>query len=114
MWHIFPHGGHMEIESLRLDFQTLIITKPQNNSRAYQRRKKKKKKKKKPEEPRQRARLGLRVAWVASGFSKKKKKEHACNKKELPKKRKEKKRKTKQHCNTRSTASKQFARSKYQ
>ena len=36
----------MEIESLRLDFQTLIITKPQNNSRAYQRRKKKKKKKK--------------------------------------------------------------------
>ena len=72
----------MEIESLRLDFQTLIITKPQNNSRAYQRRKKKKKKK--PEEPRQRARLGLRVAWVArprsrsawvaSGFSKKKKK----------------------------------------
>ena len=73
----------MEIESLRLDFQTLIITKPQNNSRAYQRRKKKKKKKK-PEEPRQRARLGLRVAWVArprscsawvaSGFSKKKKK----------------------------------------
>ena len=45
MWHIFPHGGHMEIESLRLDFQTLIITKPQNNSRAYQRRKKKKKKK---------------------------------------------------------------------
>ena len=63
----------MEIESLRHDFQTLIITKPQNNSRAYQRRKKKKKKKK-PEEPRQRARLGLRVAWVASGFSKKKKK----------------------------------------
>ena len=36
----------MEIESLRLDFQTLIITKPQNNSRAYQRGKKKKKKKK--------------------------------------------------------------------
>ena len=34
----------MEIESLRLDFLTLIITKPQNNSRAYQRRKKKKKK----------------------------------------------------------------------
>ena len=33
----------MEIESLRLDFLTLIITKPQNNSRAYQRRKKKKK-----------------------------------------------------------------------
>ena len=30
----------MEIESLRLDFQTHIITKPQNNSRAYQRRKK--------------------------------------------------------------------------
>ena len=56
----------MEIESLRLDFQTLIITKPQNNSRAYQRRKKKKKKKKNPEEPRQRARLGLRVAWVAT------------------------------------------------
>ena len=52
----------MEIEFLRLDFQTLIITKPQNNSIAYQRRKKKKKK---PEEPRQRARLGLRVAWVA-------------------------------------------------
>ena len=43
MWHIFPRGGHMEIESLRLDFLTLIITKPQNNSRAYQRRKKKKK-----------------------------------------------------------------------
>ena len=74
----------MEIESLRLDFQTLIITKPQNNSRAYQRRKKKKKKKKKPEEPRQRARLGLRIAWVArprsrsawvaSGLSKKKNK----------------------------------------
>ena len=38
----------MEIESLRLDFLTLIITKAQNNIRAYQRRKKKKK----PEEPR--------------------------------------------------------------
>ena len=34
----------MEIESLRHDFQTLIIKKPQNNSRAYQRRKEKKKK----------------------------------------------------------------------
>ena len=48
----------MEIESLRLDFLTLIIriniTKAQNISehiRAYQRRKRKKKKKK-PEEPR--------------------------------------------------------------
>ena len=48
----------MEIKSLRLDFQTLIITKPQNNSRAYHRRKKKKKKKKKLEEPRQRIREG--------------------------------------------------------
>ena len=63
MWHIFPRGDHMEIESLRLDFLTLIIriniTKAQNISehiRAYQRRKKKKKK---PEEPRQRG-----YAWV--------------------------------------------------
>ena len=42
----------MEIESLRLDFLTLIITKAQNNIRAYQRRKEEKKKKKKPKEPR--------------------------------------------------------------
>ena len=36
----------MEIESLRLDFLTLIITKAPNNIRAYQRRKEEKKKKK--------------------------------------------------------------------
>ena len=58
----------MEIESLRLDFLTLIITKPQNNSRAYQRRKKKKKKQKNPGSalPRSRGRAlpGLRVAWA--------------------------------------------------
>ena len=47
MWHIFPRGDHMKIESLRLDFLTLIITKAQNNIRAYQRRKEEKKKKKK-------------------------------------------------------------------
>ena len=114
MWHIFPHGGHMEIESLRLDFQTLIITKPQNNSRAYQRRKKKKKKKKNQKNLGSVRDLGCALPGSRQGSQKKKKKEHACNKKELPKKRKEKKRKTKQHCNTRSTASKQFARSKYQ
>ena len=123
MWHIFTHRDHMEIESLRLDFQTLIITKPQNNSRAYQRRKKKKKKKNQKNlgsvrdlgcalpgsrDP------GRALPGLRQGSQKKKIKEHACNKKELPKKRKEKKRKTKQHCNNRSTASKQFARSKYQ
>ena len=71
MWHIFPHEGHMEIESLRLDFLTLIIIKPQNNSRAYQRRKKKKKKQKNPGSalPRSRGRAlpGPPVAQVAHG-----------------------------------------------
>ena len=32
MWHIFPRGEHMEIESLRLDFQPIDIKeKPTQN-----------------------------------------------------------------------------------
>ena len=54
MWHIFPRGDHMKIESLSLDFLTLIIhiniTKAQNISEHI--REGRKKKKKKPEEPR--------------------------------------------------------------
>ena len=51
--------------------------------------------------------IGTKLNFVPLIISNKK--EHACNKKELPKKKKLK-RKTKQHRNARSTASKQFAR----
>ena len=51
MWHIFPRGDHMEIESLRLDFQTPIIhiniTEAQNISEQNISEKEEKKNKKK-------------------------------------------------------------------
>ena len=82
----------MEIESLRLDFQTLIITKPQNNSRAYQRGKKKKKKKNHKNLGRERD-LGCALPGSRQGSQKKKKKNTLAIRKNSLKK--EKKRKEK-------------------
>ena len=33
MWHIFPHGDHMEIESLRLNLQPLYREQPSTHIR---------------------------------------------------------------------------------
>ena len=50
MWHIFPRGEHMEIESLRLDFQPYKYQrKTQNISEKNPEKEEKKKKKKKRE-----------------------------------------------------------------
>ena len=53
MWHIFPRGEHMEIESLRLDFQPIPIKeKPTQNISEKNQKKEEKKKRKKNKERR--------------------------------------------------------------
>ena len=53
MWHIFPRGKHMEIESLRLDFQPYKYQrKTQNILEKNQEKEEKKKTRTKREEPR--------------------------------------------------------------